>query len=494
MMRVGALSRVSTERKEQDTSIDNQQQLFTKYVKDKGWVITKTYNERKSGTKANRPEIKKLIEDIKANEIDVVLVKDLSRLARNGELSYQIANLAKEKGVYIISLDGMINTMENDMGNLGLFAWIYQKESENLSQKMKSIVQLKATNGKYQGSVPPYGYHAEKGKLFIKQDETPKIVRRIFDEYIKGYGVDSIAKRLTKDGVPTPAQVRGMKNAGMDWGGTSIKGILSNPHYTGHLVQGRTATVSVVSTKRKVNEKDEHIVVENMHEALIPRDIFETAQKLMKERKKDLAAPKKHLFTNVAFCADCGKGMWYRSGKRYICGSYGRYGNERCSSHSINEKELSNAIIQDFRTFLGDLNLVVLMRHFQRNIEKTLQNRTKGLRKVEDKIKLLDKRRINYIQMRADGDMSAEEYKAVIERNNAELAALQGEIDTLSESTTHLEFDLDCTQNDFMNYLFTIDVLPELIHRFISRIDIEADGTARIQYSFKEPTLGKVVC
>ncbi|MGO4185283.1 recombinase family protein [Paenibacillus sp. TAF43_2] len=275
----------------------------------------------------------------------------------------------------------------------------------------------------------------------------------------------------------------------LDWGGTTIKGILSNPHYTGHLVQGRTTTVSVVSTKRKVKKHDEYIVVENKHEALISRDVFEIAQKLMKERKKDMVAPKKHLFTNVTYCADCGRGMWYRSGGKYICGSYGRYGNERCSSHSIKEMELSNAIIQDFKTFLSALNFGGLLKHFHGNIEKTVQNRLKGLRKVEGKIKLLEKRKINYFQMRADGNMSAEEYKVVIERDNAELADLQEQIDTLSESATNLEFDLNCTQNDFMNYLFTTEVLPELIHRFISRIDIEADGTAQIQYSFKEPSL-----
>jgi len=98
--RVAAYARVSTKREEQYSSITHQKEMFDVFVKEKGWKLEKLYVERISGTKAKRPKLMQLIDDITHKRIDVVVVKDLSRLARNGELSYQISNLLKEKGVH----------------------------------------------------------------------------------------------------------------------------------------------------------------------------------------------------------------------------------------------------------------------------------------------------------------------------------------------------------------------------------------------------------
>lgn len=489
MLRVGAYARVSTGREEQDTSLVNQKLMFEKYIQDKGWIFEKYYQDRKTGTKAKRPELIKLLDDIEQKNIDVVLVKDLSRLARNGELSYKIANLAKANGVHIISLDGMVNTMENNMDMLGLLAWMYEKESQNLSQKIKSVKEVGASTGRYQGSTPPYGYYLEDGKLYIRKDETPSIVKRIFQEYIDGTGVDTIAKNLTLEGVPTPAQVINKKNAGTEWMSNTIKIILSNPHYTGDLVQCRTTTISVVSTKRKSVDRKEQKIVKGTHELIIEKDVFKTAQKLMLERKKNLTAPKAHLFTNVAFCADCGRGMWFRSDRKgYICGLYGRYGNEKCSSHTIKEDKLTNAIIQDFGDFLNGVNLEMLSKHFQQKIEKSLKKSTRELEKIESKIKILQNRKFSYIQMRADGVIkTAEDFEALNSINNRELEELLTQKELLESNASNHKIDLDCIKEDFLLYLYSPDILPELIHRFISRIEIEKDGTPRIYYNFQAP-------
>lgn len=491
MYRVGAYARVSTGREEQDTSLVNQKLMFEKYILDKGWTFEKYYQDRKTGTKAKRPELIKLLEDIEQNKIDIVLVKDLSRLARNGELSYKIANLAKAKGVHIISLDGMVNTMENNVDMFGLLAWMYEKESQNLSQRIKSIKEVGASSGKYQGSTPPFGYYLENGKLYLRKDDTPAIVRRIFQEYINGTGVDTIAKNLTLEEVPTPAQVINKKNAGTEWRGNTIKTILSNPHYIGNLVQCRTTTISVVSTKRKLTEKNEQKIVKGTHVPIIMKDVFEAAQKQMVQRKKNQTAPKAHLFTNVAFCADCEKGMWFRADRKgYICGSYGRYGTVRCSSHSTKEEKLTATIIHDIDEFLKEVNLEMLSKHFQQKIEKSLKKGTKELEKIESKIKILQNRKLNYIQMRADGDMTAEDFKAANSVNNMEIEELKVKKVTFEADANNHEIDLYCIKEDFLCYLYSPDILPEIINRFISRIEIEEDGTPKIYYNFQEPNQG----
>lgn len=489
MYRVGAYARVSTGREEQNTSIKYQKVMFNNFIEDNGWELTKLYVERETGTKENRPELVRLMQDLEEKNIDVVIFKDLSRLARNVELSYKITNLAKGNGIHIISLDGMIDTRKDDSDTLGLYAWVHERESQILSTKIKQTKRAGARIGKYQGSFPPYGYDAIKGVLYIRDDETPKIVKRIFTEYIKGSGFDTIAKRLTLEGVPTPGQVAGRKNAGTNWWGSTIMNILTNPHYTGNLVQARTETISVLSTKRKKNETDKMIVRENTHPPLISQDIFDTAQTLMNNRKRNNTAPKKNLFTNIVFCTDCGNGMWYRSNRRYICGNYARYGKSRCTSHSIEETELVKQLINDFDDFLQSLNLSPLSDKVKSKISKAIRKNSREISKLETKIKAIKNRKVNYAQMLANDtvDFDIEMYNIVIKKDNDKLDQYIDKVEALKVFEQRNKFDLSCVENDFKEYLYSPEVLPELIHRFVTKIEVRADGTPKVHYCFQKP-------
>ncbi len=133
----------------------------------------------------------------------------------------------------------------------GLYAWIYESESQRISDRIKSVFHMKHKSGKFIGSIPPYGYKVSKGQLVPKDDGTVKIVRDIFGKYLDGWGHDKIARYLSKKGVSTPSQVAGKRNAGLYWHGSSVKQLLQNPHYIGDLVQGRETSMSVTNKKRK---------------------------------------------------------------------------------------------------------------------------------------------------------------------------------------------------------------------------------------------------
>lgn len=200
-MRCAIYARVSTELDTQRTSIDNQIDIFRNYVTERNWQIAKVYTDKQSGTKENRPGLKALIEDAKAGMFDVILAKELSRLARNGRLSYELRDICQLNGAHIICLDNSINTIEGNSQSFGLFAWLYENESANSSR------------GKFVGSTPPYGYTCEDGVLKIREDNTPNVIRRIFDDYLAEKGMDTIAKALTVERVLTPAQVANKVNA-----------------------------------------------------------------------------------------------------------------------------------------------------------------------------------------------------------------------------------------------------------------------------------------
>jgi site-specific DNA recombinase len=145
-------------------------------------------------------------------------------------------------------------------------------------------------------------------------------------DYLNGKGFDRIARELTNEGIPTPAQISGKKNANSLWQGSTVRVILTNPHYTGDLVQCRTTTSSVTSKVRVQNAPSMYVLVPDNHEAIIPRRDFDLVQKLIESRKRIKPQEEKHLFTNTCFCADCGRGMHYKeNSKGYICGNYNKF-------------------------------------------------------------------------------------------------------------------------------------------------------------------------
>lgn len=279
--------RVSTNKEEQKQSLDNQKELFMNLLSEKGWDLYDIYLDIQSGTKTKkRPQLKRMIEDARMNKFDIILAKELSRLARNGQLSYEIKNLAENRGIHILTLDGAIDTLSGNTQMFGLYIWMYEQESQRISERVKTALRVRAKGGKFKGSIPPYGYYVEHGVLKIKDDFTPNIVRRIFNSYLSGMGFDSIARELLEKGIPTPSMVAGKRNASPLWHGSGVRIILENPHYIGNLVQQRETSINVTSEKRKKNDPSNFVIIEDTHEPIITKEDFNVVQQLIAARKR----------------------------------------------------------------------------------------------------------------------------------------------------------------------------------------------------------------
>ncbi|WP_188725422.1 recombinase family protein [Lentibacillus populi] len=459
------------------------------------WVVLDAYIfnfyvDVQTGTTSKRKNLQKMIEDAKAKKFDVILAKELSRLARNGELSYQIKNLCENQGIHIITLDNAINTLTGNTHMFGLYAWMYEQESQNTSNRVKESVKSRATKGLFRGSIPPYGYELRDGRLFIRNDETPSIVKRIYDEYLAGSGRVSIAKRLYNEGIRTPAQVSGRSNASDKWHDTTLRLILTNPHYVGDLVQAKTATVSVTNKKRKIQPKEEQIIIPNTHEAIIPRDVFDAVQHQVKLRKRYITAPKLHLFTNILFCSDCGSGLWYRANRQgYICGSYSRHGKKACSKHNIKESLLIDTIISDIKMLIEKINKENYIKELQSKTEKSKTKLQRKAEKYTKQIDVLKARKRKYIKLLADDQITQDDYLEIIESDNAELAMLvekKSELLFSSESEQVFE-SIKKLKKELLQFLNFDELTPEMLHRLISRIEVKEDSTPVIHYRFNLP-------
>lgn len=286
-MRSAIYIRISTNKEEQKQSLENQKELFMNLLSEKGWDLFDIYLDIESGTKSNkRPALKRMIEDAKMKKFDIILAKELSRLARNGQLSYEIKNLAEIQGIHILTMDGAIDTLSGNTQMFGLYAWMYEQESQRTSERVKTALQIRAKIGKFKGSIPPYGYYVENGILKVRVDSTPDVVRRIFNSYLLGKGFDRIARELLEDDLPTPSEIAGKRNASSLWHGSTVRKILENQHYIGNLVQQKETSISVTTEKRKKIDPANYVVIENTHEPIISKDDFHVVQQLISERKR----------------------------------------------------------------------------------------------------------------------------------------------------------------------------------------------------------------
>ena len=255
MNRVAIYIRLSKEDLNGSTSesVVNQKSLLTKYVKDNNFVLFDTYiDDGYSGTNFDRPAFKKMIKDIESNLIDIVIVKDLSRLGRDyiktGEYIekwFPIHNIR-----FIALLDGIDTLYDLSSNEMAPFkSVINDMYSRDNSKKIKMALRTKQEDGKWVGGCPPFGYMKDpkdKNHLVINKEEV-ETVKKIFSLALRGYSINYIANYLSELNISTPSIIRGKNSKysslGM-WSPITIKNILTNELYTGNMVQNRRSKIN----------------------------------------------------------------------------------------------------------------------------------------------------------------------------------------------------------------------------------------------------------
>ena len=490
-MRCAIYARVSTEMDGQKTSIDNQIDIFKAYAAERGWEITHIYTDKKSGTKSNRPGFKNLIKDGKEKKYDVILAKELSRLARNGGLSYELRDTCQLHNIHIVCLDNSINTIEGNIQNFGLFAWLYETESTNSSRRNKQARSAKAKRGQFIGSIPPYGYECKEGKLIIRNDETPEVVRRIFSEYLAGKGMDTIAKDLFTDNVQTPSQVANKKNASNVWHSSTVKKILTNRHYCGDMLQLRTETISVTTNKRRTIDEDKLVIHEGTHEPIISLETFKTVEKILNKRTRAATAPSTHLFSNLIFCEDCGKGMWYKATQKgYRCGGNIRHGERFClNRHPIRSIDLEQVISCDIKALFQIFKDDSLMRRLENKMDAKNHQLQEKLSNAEKKISDLEKKKRNYVDLYAEEVISKEDLFELRISVNDEIDAVKMAIVDLERELTNCSNEnyLQSLKSKLEQFLSVDKLTSQMLNALVDKITCSVNGEIRIHYNFENP-------
>ena len=364
------LSRDDNNGNMESMSIANQRQLLMTYVQEKGWNVKEVYvDDGWSGANFDRPDFKRMIQDIEKRKINCVITKDLSRLGRNYiKTGYYTEEFFPEMGVRYIAINDSIDTAQQNNDIAPFHNILNEWYPKQVSQKVRQVKKSSAMQGKFMGSHAPYGYtkSPEDKHILIVDEEAARVVRRIFELYVSGENGRMIAARLNEEKVDCPRErhykITGkpnpFKNQSATWGSTMVLQIMKNPVYLGKLVQGKRTVVSFKSKKRVFTDPEDWIVVENTHEAIITQETWDKAQKIAAINKRTCKTydNKIGLFSGIVKCADCKSSMASsirRSAKgdfrTYKCCRYNEHGKEVCSSHTIREYELAALVIADIR-------------------------------------------------------------------------------------------------------------------------------------------------
>ncbi|MBQ8475104.1 MAG: recombinase family protein [Clostridia bacterium] len=323
--RVAAYCRVSTDKSDQANSFSAQKNYFYDYINSRlSWQFSGIFcDEGVTGTSTKkRAGFMNMISTAEKGEIDIIVTKEISRFARNTLDSIYYTRALRRLGVGVIFINDGINTLDSD-GELRLtiMASVAQEESRKTSERVRWGQRRQMENGVVFGS-SLLGYRLNGGKLAVQEDEA-ELVRMIFRLYCQdGLGAYAIAKRLEDCGIK-------MYNGGEKWQASAVLRILKNEKYCGDLIQQKTYTADYLTHEKKKNRGELELVVKrDHHEAIINRETFEQAQRLMAERSKEgKRCGVRYGFSGKLKCGICGKG--YTS--KYKNNKNGAYRLWRCN-------------------------------------------------------------------------------------------------------------------------------------------------------------------
>lgn len=276
-IRTAAYCRVSSEYEEQDTSIDLQMRYYKDLIEhSENMTLVGIYAERATGTNIKeRPECQRLIRDCKMGKIDLILVKSISRFSRNTLDTLKIANELYNLGVRVEFEEEGINNFDKEMrAVMTVCAAVAQSESYNMSKNIQWGIRQKMRSGGVCLNCTRFlGYTKDAdGRLAIVEEEAA-IVRKIFDLYVNGYGVRKIKKYLEENHIKT---VTGKD----EWSTSTIDRMLSNEKYVGDVLSQKSFTEDFLTGRRKKNNGElDMYLIENDHEPIISREMFDRVQK-----------------------------------------------------------------------------------------------------------------------------------------------------------------------------------------------------------------------
>lgn len=483
----------------ESASIITQRKMLRSYAAEHGYVVFDEYvDDGWSGTNFDRPDFKRMIGDIEAKKVNLVITKDLSRLGRDYITAGQYTEIYfPSKGVrYIAIHDGYDS--DSPYSDIAPFKnVINEMYARDTSKKIRSAFATKMRDGAYIAAFAPYGYQkdpADKNHLVVDR-QSGQVVKRIFRMAAEGAPPAEIARSLNERGIPPPAVYRCMTHDGLDvnayskrqeWTSATIAKMLRNVVYLGHIAQGKTTKVSFKSQLTVRNPREQWIVVENTHEALVDQETFDLVRRRTMARTCEKKGTFYNLFSGIAKCADCGRNMSATGTRKkgspanLTCGGYKLYGAEECSNHFIDYNVLYEIVQASLREQLAisrEERAAVLENAQKKQAASAgRQERSKEISGIKKRLRELEGIIAKLYEDNAAGRLGdarmtklLPKYEQEAETLEQRMAALQSEKATWEPSLQETREKLDKLLRQITD---VTELTPKLLFKLVDHIEI----------------------
>ena len=509
--------------KEESNSIANQRMLLNDFLNSNPDIKLYDYyiDDGFSGTDFSRPAFERMLNDLYTKKFNTIIVKDLSRLGRNYiEVGNYIEKIFPIFNVRFIAVNDQIDSIKKPESINSIIVpfknLINDEYCRDISNKIKSVFNVKMKKGEYIGALAPYGYlkdPQDKHHLIIDEDAA-KVVKLIFELTLNGFGRVAIAKKLNEMGIlnPTGHRIEELKirtttakkgkNIKYSWGYTTIQQILKNQVYCGDTIQHKGKMISYKIHKRVSLPKEEWIIVKNTHEAIIDREVFDKVQEAILGRDTKMNSDGKiSIFAGHIKCADCERAMSkkipgkYKGKKReyynYMCSSYLRSGGTRCSKHSIRNDELEQAVLESIKV---QISLVSDIKRIKTEIVNSspINNRKrlieKNIDQCDEQITIKRKLRKNSYEDWKLGNITEDEYNEYSIEYTNQIKNLEDNIDNYYKELKNLEQAYsECEWMDyFIKYQNINSLSREIVDSLIDNIYVYENKKIRIKFKYED--------
>lgn len=471
-----------------------------------------------SGTNFERPDFMRMMQDIKERRVNCVIVKDLSRFGRNYiDVGNYMEKVFPLMDIRFISVTDSIDNVKNPqtMNNIIVpFKNLINDEyCRDISNKVRSSLDMKRKQGKHIGSFACYGYlkDPEDHNHLIIDPVTAPIVKEIYQWFLSGMSILGITKKLNEMGIPSPSAYK--KQQGLNyknryekildgkWIDSAVRRVLTNAMYTGSMVQGVQKTKSYKVQVSQRQPREDWIVVEDTHEPIVSREEFGLVQELVGRNKR--AAPMKqevYLFSGFVRCGDCGRAMARKQNSHsygeytyYVCSTYTKRDKHACTRHTIRADRLEDLVLQSIQMQVAlavdmDMALAEIQEKMNRNTDKdVLLNALQIQRKKEQEI--TDMVLELYPDMKS-GLISREEFVSLKSKFDSQKKEIQEKINSLEQKLKNLEQgqqDKNEFLESFMKYRNIKSLTREIIVELIDMIYVFEEGKIKLVFKYQDP-------
>lgn len=490
-------------------SVTNQKSLLDEFVKKHRLAVYDVYvDDGWSGTNFDRPDFQRMIGDIEAGKINMVITKDLSRLGRDYIMTgYYMERYFPEKRVrYISLLDGIDTGVESTANDITPFrAIMNDMYAKDISRKIKSVKRDKQRKGQFIGGKPVYGYRmhpTEKNKIVV-DEEAAVVVRRIFAMALDGMSCRKIAAKLNEEGVPTPAAYAGLPvpNPGPYtglWSSERISEMLQNETYIGNMVQGRSVKISYKSKKCLKQDRENWVVVEGTHEPLIDTETFHKVRMLVDSRRHTRSRTYDFLLKGLIFCHECGYPLAVLNRKNaagedvlyFVCRTYQRFTKAGvCTCHSIKEKTVTDAVIAKAREVCeACLNPRELLPMAQEAVEQAQKENApeNEMQAIQNKVDSLTANLDKMYMDRLSGLLAETDFERIYQRVKMERAALEDKLEALEAQKECTLSTEDRARELVQKYMDSAFTSRELLVSLIQRVELTEEKQIIIKFRFRK--------